>query len=110
VIAKALSMVTDATKTRYTKVLKQLTTIDDVAYSTGVTWQAASFGFDTSGDDVKVMSPRLTTSTDASLWAGSQLCKYLSPSRVIEYAMVDGLPDFNHCPVKKAESSGAVYV
>lgn len=110
VIKTALSMVTAATKTRYTNIEKQLTTAEDVVYSTGVTWQGASFGFDTSGDTVKVTSPRLTIATDASLWPGSQLCKYLTPSRVIEYAMVDGLPAFDACPAQRQAARDIVVV
>jgi hypothetical protein len=94
----ALKLVTTKTRDRYLNsgAIKRLTTKDDVVYSTGVTWQAASFTFDTSS--ASVVSPRLTATLKASLWPGEQLCKYLAPDRVIEYMMVDGLPAFDACP------------
>merc|ERR1712070_1006736 len=93
-IQVALKLVSPATRARYLSKLKPLTTKDDEVCSTGPGWQASSFKFDASA----IVSPRLTTGLDAALWAGDQLCKYLSPDRVIEYMMVDGLPAFDACP------------
>lgn len=97
-IDNALKLVSAKTKERYLSTLKQLTTEDDETCSTGVGWESTSFTFDASSG--KVDSPRLTTGLDAPLWPGEQLCKYLSPERVIEYMMVDGLPAFDACPQK----------
>lgn len=98
-LAWAQSLVSQATARRYSNEGKSFSMAPDSVYSTGVTWQAASFQFDTSGDQVTVTSPRLTIGTDASSYAGDQLCKLLSPARVIEYMMVDGLPTWDACPV-----------
>ena len=96
-LAWAQSLVSQATAQRYIKEGKAFSTASDAVYSNGVTWQAASFQFDTSGDEVTVTSPRLTIDTGASSYAGDQLCKLLSPARVIEYMMVDGLPTWDAC-------------
>lgn len=97
-IEKAMSLVSAKTRERYAAIGQPFATEDDVIYSTGFTWQAASLNFDKSGPKVKISSPRVTTSLDAALWSGNQLCKYLSPARVIEYMMVDGMPSFDQCP------------
>jgi len=91
-IVKAQSLVSAKTRERYAAIGQPFVTEDDTVYKTGVAWKASSFGFDTSGAHVRVGSPRLTM-TD-----GNQFCKYLSPARVIEYMMVDGLPAFDQCP------------
>jgi hypothetical protein len=101
-IKNALDLVTPATKQRYLSIMQQLTTDNDEKCSTGPGWQSASLNFDSKSG--KISSPRLTTNVDDSLWPGSQLCKYLSPDRVIEYMMIDGLPSFDACPKKHSSS------
>eukprot|EP00656_Telonema_subtile_P023872 TRINITY_DN2552_c0_g1_i11.p1 TRINITY_DN2552_c0_g1~~TRINITY_DN2552_c0_g1_i11.p1 ORF type:complete len:253 (+),score=63.95 TRINITY_DN2552_c0_g1_i11:433-1191(+) len=73
---------------RYDTEGKAIVVDADEKYSTGVTWQAARFGFHTDEQHVIVQSPRLVTGS-------TMLCKLLSPSRAIEYMMVDGLPKFD---------------
>jgi hypothetical protein len=73
---------------RYDAEGKQFVVDEDSKYSTGITWQAARFGFSTDSTNVKIQSPRLVSGT-------TMLCKLLSPSRVVEYMMVDGLPRFD---------------
>ena len=95
-IAAAATLVSDATAARYAAVGQPFATQADVEYSTGVTWQAASLTFDTKGDQVVLGAPRLTVDADAGgSYAGQQLCKFVPPSRVIEYMMVDGLPKYD---------------
>jgi hypothetical protein len=104
----ALDLVSADTKARYISKLKPLVTKDDDVYTTGVTWQAASFTFHTGDKSVSVGSPRLTSGLKASVWPGDQLCKYLSPDRVIEYMQVDGLPAFDSCPHSSSTNSVVV--
>jgi len=84
----AYSLVPAATLERYHKVGKAFKVDADSVHSTVVTWQAASFGFQSDATHVKVQSPLLETNSDV-------LCKLLSPSRVVEYMMVDGQPRFD---------------
>jgi len=87
-LSKAYGWVPAASLARYHKEGKPFAIKADEVYSTGVTWQQGSFGFASSSSSVKVQSPRLTT-------GDTVLCKLLSPSRAVEYMMVDGLPRFD---------------
>lgn len=85
---KAFSLVPTETLSRYQKEGKPFAIQDDSKYSTGVTWQSAAFVFKSNSDNVQVQSPILTSGNNV-------LCKLLSPSKIVEYMMVDGLPRFD---------------
>jgi len=87
-LAMAMKGVTSTTLNRYRKEGKPFKIGADVEYSTGVTWQAGSFEFTAEASSVSVQSPVLTSGDNL-------LCKLLSPSRIVEYMMVDGLPRFD---------------
>jgi len=87
-ITKAFSLVSAATRERYQRVGKPFAVQNDSKYSTGITWQSGSFGFSPDATQVKVQSPVLFT-------GDIFLCKLLSPSRIVEYMMTDGLPRFD---------------
>lgn len=87
-LTRGSSLLPDASLKRYQSEGKPFVIKADSVYSTGVTWQAGSFGFSTTSSNVEVQSPLLTTGDDV-------LCKLLAPSKVVEYMMVDGLPRFD---------------
>jgi len=84
----AMSLVSEATKARYLKEGKPFLVEEDSQYHTGITWQSSGFTFQSEATHVKVQSPLLATGSDV-------LCKLVSPSRIVEYMMVDGLPRFD---------------
>jgi len=87
-LQRAYSLVPAVTKDRYHRLGKPFDIQDDVAYSTGITWEHATFGFAPGSSSVKVQSPILTTGETV-------LCKLASPARFVEYMMTDGLPRFD---------------
>jgi len=87
-VAMAQHTVTSTTLSRYQREGKAFQVGADVEYSTGITWQAGGFVFAPQDSAVSIQSPLLTTGPD-------MLCKLLSPSRIVEYMMVDGLPRFD---------------
>jgi len=87
-LSMAMKAVTSTTLSRYQKEGKPFRMGPDVEYSTGVTWQAGGFQFKPEESSVSVQSPVLTS-------GDYLLCKLMSPSRIVEYMMVDGLPRFD---------------
>ena len=85
---RAWSLAPSATTARYQRVGKPFVVEDDEEYSTGVTWEHGAFGFTAGASSVSIQSPILTSGSNV-------LCKLLSPARIVEYMMTDGLPRFD---------------
>merc|ERR1711865_1348272 len=85
---RAMTLAPAATTARYQRVGKPFVVEHDEKYSTGVTWEHGSFGFTAGASSVSIQSPVLISGSDV-------LCKLLSPARIVEYMMTDGLPRFD---------------
>jgi hypothetical protein len=91
-IALAESAVSQATLSRFQSRGQVLVTKPDATTSTGPTFLAATLKFDSKKTPVQVQGVSLATKTTALAFGGVYECHLLSPAKVIEWMMVDGLP------------------
>ena len=93
-IEGAKSLLTPSQLTLFEATGRDIKTGDDITYQTGVTWSSSSLQFvkDDAGS-VTIASPSLSTSNDINpqQFAGMRYCLHLSPSRAMEWMLVESL-------------------
>jgi hypothetical protein len=78
---------------RFNKHGQPIELLDDIMYTSGITWVNAGISTKNTTDSYQVASLSLVSSPDffVSAAAGMLYCKLLSPARVLEWMLVDGL-------------------
>lgn len=78
---------------RFNKSGQPIELMDDIMYTSGITWVNAGISTKNTTDSWQVASLSLVSSPDffVSSAAGMLYCKLLSPARVLEWMLVDGL-------------------
>lgn len=91
-IESAESLVSAATLARFKARGQLLSTAEDKTTHSGVGFLASDLTFDSSSSPVVVAGVSLATPTTAGVYPGVYECILLSPTKAIEWMMVDGLP------------------